>query len=125
MLAVSAASSSVKHIHAAVAVSALGARLGAMTVAVSEKGYRELEAWARSLGPVRAFGVEGTGSFGAGLSRFLSGQGHTVLEVNRPDRQLRHQHGKSDPVAYSDGSQPVIPTQASHPPPVSGELSRV
>src|SRR5690349_15477611 len=63
-----------KHIHAAVAVSALGARLGAMTVAVGEKGYRQLEAWARSLGPVHAFGVEGTGSFGAGLSRFLSSQ---------------------------------------------------
>lgn len=102
-----------KHIHAAVAVSALGARLGAMTVAVSEKGYRELEAWARSLGPVRAFGVEGTGSFGAGLSRFLSGQGHTVLEVNRPDRQLRHQHGKSDPVDAEAAARAVLSGQAT------------
>lgn len=102
-----------KHIHAAVAVSALGAHLGAMTVAVSEKGYRELEAWARSLGPVRAFGVEGTGSFGAGLSRFLSGQGHTVLEVNRPDRQLRHQHGKSDPVDAEAAARAVLSGQAT------------
>jgi transposase len=102
-----------KHIHAAVAVSALGARLGTMTVAVGEKGYRELEAWARSLGPVRAFGVEGTGSYGAGLSRFLSGQGHTVLEVNRPNRQLRHQHGKSDPIDAEAAARAVLGGQAT------------
>ena len=81
----------------------------------------ELEAWARSLGPVRAFGVEGTGSYGAGLSRFLSGQGHTVLEVNRPDRQLRRQHGKSDPIDAEAAARAVPPCV----PPVSDELSRV
>ncbi len=47
-----------KHVHAAVAISALGARLDAKTVPVGGEGYRDLEAWARSLGPVRAFGVE-------------------------------------------------------------------
>ena len=41
-----------KHLHAAVAISALGARLGTMTVPANAKGYRDLEAWARSLGPV-------------------------------------------------------------------------
>ncbi len=60
-----------KHVHAAVAIDRLGARLGAMTIPVGARGYRTLEAWARSLGPIRAFGVEGTGSYGAGLSRFL------------------------------------------------------
>ena len=64
-----------KHVHAAVAVDALGARLGTVTVPVGETGYRTLETWARSPGSVRAFGVEGTGSYGAGLSRFLRGQG--------------------------------------------------
>src|SRR3954452_7273823 len=82
-----------KHVHAAVAIDALGARLGATNVPVGERGYRALEAWARSPGPVRAFGVEGTGSYGAGLSRFLVAQGHAVLEVNRPDRQLRRRKG--------------------------------
>ena len=57
-----------------------------------------MEAWARSLGPVRAFGVEGTGSYGAGLSRFLRERGHAVVEVNRPDRRLRRRKGKSDPL---------------------------
>ena len=50
-----------KHARAAVAASALGARLNTKIVAVAEERYRELEAWARSLGPVRAFGVDGTG----------------------------------------------------------------
>ena len=51
-----------KHVHAAVAINRLGARLGATTIPVAAKGYRELEVWACSLGAVRAFGIEGTGS---------------------------------------------------------------
>ncbi|MBP0447320.1 hypothetical protein J8J14_21350 [Roseomonas sp. SSH11] len=58
--------------HAAVAISALGARLGTMTIPANGCGYLALLGWARSLGSVRAFGVEGTGSYGAGLSRFLN-----------------------------------------------------
>ena len=46
--------------------------------------YQELETWAQSFGPVRAYGVEGSGSYGADLSRFLQASGHTVIEVNRP-----------------------------------------
>ena len=80
-----------KAVHVAVAVNALCARLGATTISVGGQGYRDLEGWARSLRAIRASGVEGTGSCGAGLSRFLREQGHAVFEVNRPDRQLRHQ----------------------------------
>lgn len=47
-------------------------------------------------GTIIAFGIEGTGSYGAGLSRHLLAQGHKVIEVTRPNRQLRYQHGKSD-----------------------------
>lgn len=54
--------------------------------------------WARGLGQVAAFGVEGTGCYGAGLARFLGAQGQVVVEVNRPDRQARRRRGKSDPV---------------------------
>src|SRR5687768_3806851 len=102
-----------KHVHAAVAIDMLGARLSAMTIPVSERGYRTLEAWARSLGPFRAFGVEGTGSYGAGLSRFLGEQGHAVLEVNRPNRQLRHQKGKSDPLDAEGAARAVLSKQAT------------
>src|SRR3712207_9423291 len=78
-----------KHVHAAVVIDGLGAPLGTMTIPVSEKGYRTLEAWAQFLGPIRAFGIEGTGSYGAGLSRFLREQGHAVFEVNRPRSEER------------------------------------
>ena len=80
-----------KHTHAAVAVTGLGARVGELTIRVGLGGYRELEAWARSLGTVRAFGIEGTGSYGAGLARFLRAAGHTVHEAGRPlrDRPVR------------------------------------
>ena len=102
-----------KHVHAAVAVDALGTRLGTVTVPVGERGYRTLETWARSLGSVRAFGVEGTGSYGAGLSRFLRGQGYAVLEVNRPDRRLRHEKGKSDPLDAESAARAVLSGQAA------------
>ena len=60
-------------------------------------GYGELERWSLSLGKIRAFGIEGTGSYGAGLARFLTARGYTVVEVNRPDRSTRYRKGKSDP----------------------------
>ena len=75
-----------KHTHAAVAVTGLGARVGELTIRVGLGGYRELEAWARSLVAVRAFDIEGTGAYGAGLARFLRAAGHTVHEAGRPDR---------------------------------------
>lgn len=102
-----------KHVHAAVAINELGARLGVTTIPVGAKGYRELEVWACSLGAVRAFGIEGTGSYGAGLSRFLRAQGHAVLEVNRPDRQLRRQQGKSDPLDAEAAARAVLGGQAA------------
>jgi transposase len=49
-------------------------------------------------GPIRTFRIEETGSFGAGLSPFLQARGHNAIEVNRPNRQLRYQHGKNDPL---------------------------
>ena len=72
-------------------------RLAQFSAPATSYGYRELERWSRSLGEVRAFGVEGTGSYGAGLARFLTGRGVTVVEVNRPDRSTRYRKGKSDP----------------------------
>ena len=74
-----------KHTHAAVAITGLGARIAELTIRVGRDGYRDLETWALSLGTVRAFGVEGTGSYGAGLVRALRAKGHVVHEVTRPD----------------------------------------
>ena len=99
--------------HAAVAISALGVRLGAITIPASTNGYRALQAWARSLGPLRAFGIEATGSYGAGLARFLREHGHPVLEVNRPNRQGRHQRGKDDTLDAESAARSVLAGQAT------------
>ena len=72
--------------HVAVAIDHHGARLGEYRLATTAEGYENLESWAIGLGEVSTFGVEGTGSYGAGLARYLAQCGHTVIEVNRPDR---------------------------------------
>ena len=56
--------------HVAVAVTIQGARVASTTIPATREGYRGLEAWAAALGSVESFGIEGTGSYGAGLLRF-------------------------------------------------------
>ena len=70
-----------------------------MTVKISVKDDENshLEQWSLGLGEIRAFGIEGTGSYCAGVARFLTGRGYDVVEVNRPDRATRYRKGKSDP----------------------------
>ncbi|MGV8986026.1 MAG: IS110 family transposase [Cypionkella sp.] len=101
--------------HIAVAIDTQGARLGAMTFSTTREGYRGLEAWATRLGCVKAFGIEGTGSYGAGLSRDLQAKGHTVLNVMRPNRQLRYLHGKSDSLDAESAAMSVLNGQATAP----------
>ena len=70
-------------------------------------------AWARALGEVSAWGVEGTGSYGAGLARFLAANGQRVVEVNRPDRAARRRHGKSDPIDADAAARAVQAGEAT------------
>ena len=60
------------------------------------------------LGQVQAFGTEGTGSYGAGLARFLIDRNYTVVEVNRPDRSVRYRKGKSDPTDAEMAARSVL-----------------
>ncbi|WP_420613499.1 IS110 family transposase [Candidatus Spongiisocius sp.] len=69
-----------KHIHVAVAINQHGTRLGDRAVSADSGGYAQLEAWAQELGQLDRFGVEGTGSYGAGLSGYLRRCGHRVVE---------------------------------------------
>jgi transposase len=85
-------------VHVAHANDQLGRRVATVQVPTTPTGYQDLLAWARGLGEPVAWGVEGTGSYGAALARFLVANGQAVLEVNRPDRQARRRHGKSDPI---------------------------
>ena len=84
-----------------------------MTIPTTRQGYRSLEVWATGFGPVKAFGIEGTGSYGAGLSRDLQTKGHTVLDVIRPNRQLRYLHGKSDILDAESAAKSVLNGQAA------------
>ncbi|MFG2636820.1 transposase [Streptomyces sp. NPDC048362] len=74
-------------VHVAAVISPLGKILGSFPATAA--GYRQLLVWARKRGTVRRAGVEGTGTFGAGLSRYLLAQQIQVFEVNRPDRSAR------------------------------------
>lgn len=99
--------------HIAVAIDAQGARLGSTTISTTRKGYQDLEVWAAQFGQVKAFGIEGTGSFGAGLSRDLLAKGHGVLDVMRPNRQFRYLHGKSDSLDAENAARSVLNGQAT------------
>jgi transposase len=87
-----------KDVHVAVALDHLGVRLAELHLPTTRSGYSRLERWAIRLGTVEVFGIEGTGSYGAGVARFLRARGHRLIEVNRPDRATRHRRGKSDPI---------------------------
>src|SRR5215212_3657030 len=82
--------------HVAVALDGLGRRLGHKTVPSTETGYAALVTWTEEFGALERAGVEGSGSFGVGLARFLRARGVGVVEVNRPNRQHRRRFGKHD-----------------------------
>lgn len=94
--------------HVAVAVNKLGTRIGQRNLPTTNRGYIDLERWANNLGEIDAFGVEGTGSYGAGLTRFLRFQGHRVVGVNRPNRSTRRRLGKSDPTDAEMAARTVL-----------------
>jgi transposase len=97
-----------KHAHVAVALDGIGGRLGELVIDVDTAGYQQLERWALTLGEKATFGVEGTGSYGAGLASYLRRHGHRVVEVNRPDRQARHRSGKNDPLDAENAARAVL-----------------
>lgn len=87
-----------KDVHVAAAVDAAGRLLGTAAFAVGKQGYEQLAGWLQSWGALGRVGVEGTGSYGAGLARHLAAVGVEVVEVNRPNRQMRRRLGKTDTV---------------------------
>ena len=85
-------------VHVAAALNQLGALLETKSFPTTAAGYRQLLGWLRGFGEVELVGVEGTGSYGAGLTRHLLSEGVAVVEVDRPNRQNRRRRGKSDTV---------------------------
>lgn len=84
--------------HHAAVVDRVGEVLGTRQFAATPAGYQALLAWLQTFGPVTKIGVEGTGSYGAGLARYLAEAKIEVVEVDRPDRKARRRSGKSDPL---------------------------
>lgn len=97
-----------KDSHVAQAKDQLGRRIGEKIIPTTAAGYRDLLTWAEHLGEVETFGLEGTGSYGAGLARFLRREGHVVVEVIRPNRQARRRNGKSDPADADAAASAVL-----------------
>ena len=102
-----------KDVHVAAAVDQVGRVLGTTWVPTTTRGSAQLLGWATRLGAVQRFGIEGTGSFAAGLSRWLQQQGYQVVEVNRPNRQARRRRGKSDPVDAEAAARAVLAGEAT------------
>jgi transposase len=98
--------------HTVAALNRLGAVLGTATFPATGAGYRQLLSWLASFGPVNAVGVEGTGSWGAGLARHLRAVGVEVREVIRPNRQHRRRYGKSDPADAVAAARSVLNGEA-------------
>jgi hypothetical protein len=103
-------------VHVAAAIDHNGGLLGVEGFPADEVGYADLLDWLVGFGPVIRVGVEGTGSWGVGLTRFLTEACLDVVEVDRPNRQIRRKQGKSDPTdaisaarAALSGTASVIP----------------
>src|SRR5690606_21512145 len=79
-------------------------------------GYRRLLRWMRGHGELVRVGVEGTGSYGAGLARHLASEEVEVLEVNRPNRQTRRQRGKNDTVDAEAAARAALNGEATAAP---------
>jgi transposase len=86
------------HVHVAAALDGIGGLLGVEQFPTTAAGERALLGWLEAFGRVVRVGVEGTGSYGAGLARYLRRAGVEVVEVDRPNRQERRRKGKTDTV---------------------------
>jgi transposase len=102
-----------KEIHVAAVVTAVGATVATGAFPANAQGYCQLLNRAQGHGDVRRAGVEGTGSYGAALTRYLSGEGIAVIEVNRPDRAARRSKGKTNVVDAEAAGRAVLSGRAT------------
>lgn len=99
--------------HVGALISGTGRLLGTLAVETNTAGYLKLLTWGQSFGLLNRTGVEGTGSYGAGLARVLQDHGIEVREVNRPDRSKRRLQGKSDPTDAENAARSVLAGSSS------------
>jgi transposase len=100
-------------VHVGAVISETGKLIATLSVSANTTGYLDLLAWASSFGRLCRAGVEGTGTYGAGLARVLRDHQIEVLEVNRPDRATRRSRGKSDPTDAENAARAVLAGKAT------------
>jgi len=112
--------------HHAGVLDPLGRQLGDREFPTTPAGYRALLSWLRSYGELQRVGVEGTGTYGAALSRHLRVAGVPVVEVDRPDRKARRAKGKSDSLdAYSAARAALAGTASGVPKTRDGRVEAI
>ena len=85
-----------KDLHVAAVVDEQDRVIETRCFATTRQGYRQMLVWMRSFGELQRIGIESSGSYGAGLLRFMQQAGIAVLEVTTPDKQDRRRRGKND-----------------------------
>ena len=99
--------------HVAAVVDTAGRLLGSHQFRADPAGYTRLVAWMWSWGRICRVGVGGTGSYGAGLTRHLIEAGIGVVEVNRPNRQLRRRRGQDDTIDAEAAARAALNGEAT------------
>ena len=102
-----------KYVHVAFAIDELGASLGNRSFVADSGGYIELIDWAVAFGGKVTFGIEGTGSYGAGLASAVRRRNIGTVEVVRTDRRDRRLRGKSDTIDAENAARAVLAGQAT------------
>jgi len=105
-----------KCVHVAVALDELGTPIADTAMPADRAGYERLLQWATAQGKIIAFGIEGTGSYGAGFTSLVRRRGHKVIEVVRQDRRERRLNGKSDLLDAHNAARAVLAGKATGSP---------
>lgn len=105
-----------KHIHVAAALDVVGAVIETRSFAADRSGYDQLIDWAAGLGEAVTFAIEGTGSYGAGLTSAVRRRGLGAVEVMRADRRQRRLNGKSDTLDAENAARAAMAGSANATP---------
>lgn len=85
-----------KDLHVGAVVDEHDRVLATKSFPTTRQGYKQMLAWMRSFGDLQRIGIECTGTYGAGLLRYVQTAGIAVLEVTAPDSSDRRRRGKDD-----------------------------
>ena len=114
-----------KQAHTAAVVDRVGGVAETFEFAADPTGYRKVLARVAARGGARVWGVEGTGSYGAGLTEFLRKAGEQAVEVERPGRPARRNGAKSDAIDAVRAARQVLASKYQIEPRQRGEREAV